>query len=191
MKKFLRHTLALLATFAFPNVAMASLIVASVGDTTPTDATAGNAPLVSGNVYGSAIVSPNFQAPVGACGGADDAGPTCDLSWTFSYTIPVGETITAASLTVALWDLDSVQAGSQVALFQVNDGDVLTSALNTAAEALSAVNNQYDVFTFSLLNFAALAGGSPTVHITFQAPGGGVLGSTNFNAGAILFSTIR
>jgi len=121
----------------------------------------------------------------------EDTGPTCDLSWTFSYTIPAGETITAASLSVGLWDLDSVKTGNQVALYQVNGGDVLTAALNTAAEALSSVNNQYDVFTFSLLNFAALSGGSPTVHITFQAPGGGVLGDTTFNAGAILFSTLN
>src|SRR5262249_9303821 len=103
--------------------------------------------------------------------------------------------ITAAAVKVGLWDLDSNQAGNQVGLYQVNGGDVLTSSLNTAAEALNggtgAVNIEYDVFTFSLSNFGALSGGSPTVHLTFQGPGGGLFGPTDTNSGAILFSTLN
>jgi hypothetical protein len=95
---------------------------------------------------------------------------------------------------VGLWDLDSNQAGNQIALYQVNGGDVLTSALNTAAEALNggtgALNAEYNVFTFSLSNLAALSGGSATIHITFQGPGGGLFGPTDTNSGAILFSTL-
>ena len=198
MKRILLYPLAALATFILPGVVLASSIVVSVGNTAPTNPFAGGAPLVSGNTYGSAVISSNFVAPffTDFCG--SDAGATpanCDKSWTFVYVIPAGETITSASLTVGLWDLDSNQAGNQIALYQVNGGDVLTSAINTAAEALNggtgSVNTQYDVFTFSLTNFGALSGGSATIHLTFQGPGGGLFGPTDANGGAILFSTLN
>jgi hypothetical protein len=198
MKKIWIYMLAPLATLALPSVALASSIVVSVGNTAPTDPFNGGAPLVSGNTYGSAVISSNFVAPffTDFCG--NDAGATpanCDKSWTFNYVIPAGETITAASLSVGLWDLDSTQAGNQASLYQVNGGDVLTGSLNTAAEALhggtGAVNIEYDVFTFSLANFGALSGGSATVHLTFAGPGGGLFGPTDFNGGAILFSTLN
>lgn len=198
MKKIWFSALALFAATAFPSVALASSIVVSVGNTAPTDPFNGGAPLVSGNTYGSAVISSNFVAPffTDFCGA--DAGATpanCDKSWTFNYVIPGGETITAASLTVGLWDFDSTQAGNQGSLYQVNGGDVLTGSLNTAAEALhggtGAVNTEYNVFTFSLANFGALSGGSATVHLTFSGPGGGLFGPTDFNGGAILFSTLN
>jgi len=198
MKKVWLVVLAAVAASAVPGVALASSIVVSVGNTAPTDPFNGGAPLVSGNTYGSAVVSSNFVAPffTDFCG--SDAGATpanCDKSWTFNYVIPAGETITAASLSVGVWDLDSAQAGDQVALYQINGGDVLTASLNTAAEALNggtgAPNIEYDVFTFSLANFGALSGGSATAHLTWQGPGGGLFGSTNLNGGAILFSTLN
>jgi hypothetical protein len=198
MKKMWLCALASVATMALPSVALASSIVVSVGNTAPTDPFNGGAPLVSGNTYGSAVISSNFVAPffTDFCG--NDAGATpanCDKSWTFNYVVPAGETITAASLSVGLWDLDSTQAGNQASLYQVNGGDVLTGSLNTAAEALhggtGAVNIEYDVFTFSLANFGALSGGSATVHLTFAGPGGGLFGPTDFNGGAILFSTLN
>jgi hypothetical protein len=198
MKKMCLYALAPLAMLALPSVALASSIVVSLGNTAPTDPFNGGAPLVSGNTYGSAVISSNFVAPffTDFCGA--DAGATpanCDKSWTFNYVIPGGESITAASLSVGLWDLDSNQAGNQIALYQVNGGDVLTGSMNTAAEALhggtGAVNIEYDVFTFSLSNFGALSGGSATAHITFQGPGGGLFGPTVFNGGAIFFSTLN
>jgi hypothetical protein len=97
----------------------------SLGNTAPTDPFNGNAPLVSGNTYGTQAISGNLAPPFASfCGsttGVDNAAgaSNCDASWTFTYTIPVGDTITAASLTVGLWDLDSMQAGNQVALFQI------------------------------------------------------------------------
>ena len=199
MKKLWLSAVALLAAVAVPSVASASSIVVSVGNTAPTNPFAGGAPLVSGNTYGSAIISSNFVAPffTDFCGSAETGGTpsNCDKSWTFNYVIPVGETITAASLRVGLWDLDSTQAGNQVGLYQVNGGDVLTGAINTAAEALNGgtggLNAQYDVFTFALANFGALSGGSATVHLTFAGPGGGLFGPTQFNSGAILFSTLN
>ena len=198
MKKVCPYLVAALAMLVLPSVGLASSIVVSVGNTAPTDPFNGGAPLVSGNTYGSAVISSNFVAPffTDFCG--NDAGATpsnCDKSWTFNYVIPAGETITSASLSVGLWDLDSTQAGNQVALYQVNGGDVLTSSINTAAEALNggtgAPNIEYDVFTFSLANFGALSGGSATVHLTFQGPGGGLFGPTTTNGGAILFSTLN
>jgi len=187
--------LALLATFAVPSLAMASSIVVSVGNTAPTNPFAGGAPLVSGNTYGSAVYTSNFVAPffTDFCG--VDAGATpanCDKSWTFNYVIPGGETITSASLSVGVWDIDSNQAGNQFALYQVNGGDVLTNALNTAAEALQSVNTQYDVFTFSLANFGALSGGSATVHLTLQGPAAaGLFGTSDTNQAYVISSTLN
>src|SRR5215470_14196925 len=179
MKKMWLYVLAPVAMLALPSVALASSIVVSVGNTAPTNPFDGGAPLVSGNTYGSAVISSNFVAPffTDFCGSETTAPlSNCDKSWTFNYVIPAGESITAASLTVGLWDLDSNQAGNQVGLYQVNGGDVLTGALNTAAEALNggtgSVNIEYDVFTLPLSNFGALIGGSPTVHLTLQGPGG-------------------
>ena len=195
MKRSWLSAVALLAAVAVPSVASASSIVVSVGNTAPTNSFMGGAPLVSGNTYGSAVISGNFVAPffTAFCGGAETGGTpsNCDQSWTFNYVIPVGETITAASLAVGVWDLDSVRTGNQVGLYQVNGGDVLTSTINTAAEALASVNTQYDVFTFALSNFGALGGGSATVHLTFSGPGGALFGDTVFNSGAILFSTLN
>src|SRR5215468_7290360 len=156
MKRMSLYTLITLATFVVPSEVLASSIVVSVGNTAPTNPFAGGAPLVSGNTYGSAVISSNFVAPffTDFCGSEGGVNPAnCDKSWTFNYVIPAGETITAASLSVGLWDLDSSQAGNQVALYQVNGGDVLTGSLNTAAEALNggtgSVNSEYDIFTFS------------------------------------------
>jgi hypothetical protein len=198
MKKIWLSVLVPLVILAIPTLAVASSIVVSLGNTAPTNPFAGGAPLVSGNVYGSAVISSNFVAPffTGFCGSEGGVSPSnCDKSWTFNYAIPFGETITAATLTVGLWDIDSNQVGNQVGLYQVNGGDVLTASLNTAAEALNggtgSVNAEYDVFSFALSNFAALSGGSSTVHLTFQGPGGGILGPVDTNAGAILFSTLN
>jgi len=196
MKKLWVCTLASLATFLLPSAGLASSIVISVGNTAPTDPFNGGAPLVSGNTYGSAVLTSNFVAPffTGTCG-TNDTTANCDQSWTFNYVVPAGETITAASLTLGIWDIDSSQAGNQVALYQVNGGDVLTGSLNTAAEALhggtGSVNIEYDVFTFSLASFGALSGGSATVHLTLAGPGGGILGPAPFNAADVVFSMLN
>src|SRR5690349_17416121 len=78
----------------------ADSIVISLGNTAPTNPFDGGAPLVSGNVYGSAVYTSNFVAPffTDYCGNevAPTGGVNCDKSWTFNYTIPAGQTITAA-----------------------------------------------------------------------------------------------
>ncbi len=195
MKKVWLYALTVFATFSVPNLASASSIVVSLGNTNPVDLS--NAPLVSGTAYGSGVISPNFVAPFSSfCGSEGGATPSdCDTSWTFTYTVPLGETITNATLSLGIWDIDSSQAGNQIGLFQVNGGDNLTTTFNTAAEALNggtgSVNAEYDVFTFALSNFGALSGGSATVHLTLIGPGGGILGPLPNNAGAILFSTLN
>jgi hypothetical protein len=198
MKKFLFFALAPLSVFALPSVALASSIVVSVGNTAPTNPFDGGAPLVSGNTYGSAVYTSNFVAPffTDFCGSESDPFANCDKSWTFNYVIPAGETIAAASLTLALADIDSASSGNQVALYQINGGDVLTSALNTAAEAVhggtGSVNAEYDVFTLSLANFGALSGGSATVHLTLQGPAAaGLFGTSATNGAYIISSTLN
>ena len=204
MKKIPLYLLAALTVFILPSVVLADSLVVSLGNTAPVNPSEsqGGLPFVSGNAQiGSDAVLSNLVAPFasfcGSVNGGDGGAPSnCDASWTFNYVIPAGQTITSASLTVALWDLDSIQAGNQVALYQINGGDNLTSLINTAAEALhggtGAGNNEYDVFTFSLSNFAALSGGSATVHLTFAGPGGTVFNDpTTNNAGAIIFSTLN
>src|SRR5947208_11853928 len=63
MKKTSLSVLALLVILAVPSAALASSIVVSLGNTAPTNPFAGGAALVSGNVYGSAVISSNFVAP--------------------------------------------------------------------------------------------------------------------------------
>src|SRR5262245_65732436 len=107
MKKMWLYAVApVVAMLALPSVALASSIVVSVGNTAPTNPFDGGAPLVSGNTYGSAVYTSNFVAPffTDFCGVEDINPPVanCDKSWTFNYVIPAGESITAASLTLAL-----------------------------------------------------------------------------------------
>ena len=88
MKKMRLYLLAALAMFILPSVALADSIVVSVGNTAPTNPFAGGAPLVSGNTYGSAVISSNFVAPffTDFCGADAGATPSnCDKSWTFNY----------------------------------------------------------------------------------------------------------
>jgi hypothetical protein len=197
MKKMWLYALAPLAMLALPSVASASSIVVSVGNTAPTNPFDGGAPLVSGNTYGSAVYTSNFVAPffTDFCGSESDPFSNCDKSWTFNYVIPAGETITAASLTLGIADIESASTGTQVALYQINGGDVLTGSLNTAAEALNvtgSVNAEYDVFTFSLSNFAALSGGSATAHLTLQGPAAaGLFGTSSTNGAFVIFSTLN
>jgi len=135
-------------------------------------------------------------APFNAICGSDTANPpgNCVTSWTFTYSLASGDVVTAASLTLGIWDLDSKATGSQVALYQVVGGDVLTTTFNTAAEALhtnvGSASGEYDEFTFALSNFSALNGGSATIQLGLQN-GLGVLGNTAFNGAGLLFSTLN
>ena len=98
--------------------------------------------------------------------------------------------MTAASLTLGIWDIDSAAAGDQVASYQIVGGDNLTSTFNTTANTLASVNSEYDVFTFALSNFLALDGGSATVQLALKGPGLGVLGTSTFNGALLVFSEL-
>jgi hypothetical protein len=189
MKKAFLVVALLSVALALPATARATSIAVSIGNTS------------SGFVGGQTVTSAAMLAAQsgkpapfnGPCG--SDAGANCTTSWTFNYIVPGGEIVTSASLVVGLSDIDSAAANNQVALYQIVGGDVLTAALNAAAESLNggtgAVQNEYDVFTFALSSFTALNSGSVTVQLALQAPGLGVIGPTNFNGASLLFSTLN
>jgi hypothetical protein len=129
-------------------------------------------------------------APFNAFIGSDIVGPNFSASWTFSYGAIV-DTITAATLEIGLYDGDSVATGNQVASYLIGGVDV-TSLLNTAMENNQGVTGQENYYTITLPGtvFGALAGGSPTVSLTLQGPGSGVLGNTTSNGAGLDFSTI-
>jgi hypothetical protein len=84
MKNMRVCVLAPLVTFALPSVAMADSIVVSVGNTAPTNPFAGGAPLVSGNTYGSAVISSGFSCPATAFAAPAVQG----LGLDYPFTVP-------------------------------------------------------------------------------------------------------
>jgi hypothetical protein len=128
--------------------------------------------------------------PFNAFIGADPSGPNFSATWTFNYGA-IADTISGATLEIGLLDGDSAAPGNQVASYSIGGID-LTSLLNTIMEASPGANSVEVYYTITLPSstFSVLAGGSPTVSLTLQGPGLGVLGSTTFNGAALDFSTI-
>jgi PEP-CTERM motif len=135
-------------------------------------------------------------APFNAFCGSDITS-NCSTSWTFNYTVPVGDTITGATLTLGILDIDSAAAGSQIASFSLNGGDSLTTFLSAAAEGLNggagAPNSQYDVLTITIpaAFLVDLSGGTATFALALQGPGLGILGPTTFNGAGLDFSDLN
>jgi hypothetical protein len=129
-------------------------------------------------------------SPFNAVIGSDVVGPNFSANWTFNYG-PIADTITSATLEIGLLDGDSGAPGNQVASYEIGGVD-LTALLNTVMEGDPGLNSVEYYDTISLPNsaFSLLASGSPTVSLTLQGPGLGVLGTTTFNAAALDFSTI-
>jgi hypothetical protein len=134
-------------------------------------------------------------APFNAfCG--SDITMNCSTSWAFTYTVPAGDTVTAATFTLGIWDIDSAAAGNQIGSFTLDGTDVLTGQLNSASEGLNggtgAPNSQYDVLTISIpgTDFTALGSGTATFALTLSGPGLGVLGPTPDNGAGLVFSTL-
>lgn len=99
-----------------------------------------------------------------------DFGTPFSESWTFTYgTVP---DITAASITLGIFDHDSQAPGSQISSFTV-DGNNLTSILETAFESFGGSQNEYNVYAVTLpkLVFSDLEDGAATFSLTLQAPG--------------------
>ena len=129
-------------------------------------------------------------APFNAFNGADPSGPNFSASWTFSYGAIVG-TVSSATLQIGLLDGDSAASGNQVASYTIGGIDI-TALLNTVMEATPGANSKENYYQITLpaSTFSLLALGGPTVSLTLQGPGLGVLGETNFNGAALDFSTI-
>jgi hypothetical protein len=165
-------------------------VVVSLGNTSSS--------LVNGAVETTAAVNAaqsGQPAPfTGNCG--NDAAANCMASWTLpSYSL-AGQTVTGATLTLGIWDIDSGAPGLQVASYEVSGIDDLTTLLNNAAEGLNggagAVNSEYDVFSVVIPDFALFDGTtSAAISLALQGPGLGV-GPTNptFNGAKLVFSTL-
>lgn len=114
-------------------------------------------------------------APFDQAYGSDVLGTNFTVPWTHSYTPqpPLGETITAASISIGIVDHDSAAAGNQVALF-VLDGLDLTADLNVLFNAPGeGADGQYDVYTLNLPAslFTALGDGSASASLALAGPG--------------------
>lgn len=158
--------------------------------------------LVDGNVQSTASVNTaqlGQPAPfTGNCG--SDATANCSASWSFSYTIPSGQIITAATLLLGIWDIDSGASLNQVASYTLTGGDNLTALLNAAANAPNAgagsKNSEYDILSVSIpsTSFGTLATGTAQFSLALQGPGLGVLSPTTnpaFNGAKLVFSTLN
>jgi hypothetical protein len=147
----------------------------------------GQVPVGAGNFNTANAGQP---APFNAIIGSDVVGPNFSASWAFNYGSIAG-TITDAILQIGLYDGDSAASGNQVQSYTLGGVD-LTSLLNDAMEANPGATNQENYYSITLpvSTFSVLAGGSPTVSLTLQGPGLGVLGQTTFNGAGLDFSTI-
>jgi hypothetical protein len=184
----------LTALLAASSLVQGAVISTSLGNTASA--------LVDGAVQTTAAVNTaqtGQPAPfTGNCGA--DASANCSANWTFSYTVPSGQTITAATLLLGIWDIDSGAPGNQVASYTLTGGDNLTSMLNTVAEALNSgagsKNSEYDVLSVTIpsTSFVQLASGTANIALALQGPGLGVLSPTTnpaFNGAKLVFSTLN
>lgn len=134
----------------------------------------------------------------GNCG--SDASLNCSANWTFTYSIPSGDTIVAANLILGIWDIDSGAPNNQVASYTLTGGDDLTSLLNTVAEALNggagSNDREYDVLSVMIpsSSFTHLAGGTAQISLALQGQGLGAnpaSPNTTFNGAKLVFSTLE
>ncbi len=123
--------------------------------------------------------------------GSDPSGPNFSESWTFAYTLPLGSTITGASVTIGSYDFDTAGVGNQVASFLLDTTFDLTADANTVFEASPIGSGGYKVYTIAIPSAAlsTLVDGSATFALTLQN-GLGVLGATPFNGGGMDFSSL-
>jgi len=165
-------------------------IVVSLGNTSSTLVNGAVASTVAVNAAQSGQTAPF----TGNCG--SDAAANCIQSWTLpSYSL-AGQTVTGATLTLGIWDIDSGAPGLQVASYGISGVDDLTTLLNNEAEGLhggtGAVNSEYDVFSVGIPDFVLFDGtSSAAISLALQGPGLGV-STTNptFNGAKLVFSTL-
>lgn len=183
------HFVARMAALAFAFSALVRAdIVVSLGDTAP--GFANGAHPTSATVLAALTGSAPFNAFCGS-----DGSLNCSANWTFNFSIPTGQTVNAATLTLGIFDIDSAAAGNQVASYMLGTTD-LTATFNVVSESLNggggATNSEYDVLTLAIPSaaFATLQGGSATVSLALQGPGLGVIGATPDNGAGLVFSTL-
>jgi hypothetical protein len=125
-----------------------------------------------------------------ACG--TDAFSNCSAAWTFSYTVPSGDNVTSAILSLGIFDNDSAAMGSQVASFTLNGTTVLTSLLDASSEAANSANSFYNVLTITVpgSDITALDGGTATFALSLQGPGLGALTTSTFNGAGLVYSEL-
>ena len=185
---------AVLAILASSSLVHASVISTSLGNTSPSFAD-GSHPTTTAVLAAQTSSSAPFHAICGSDTGSNGS-TNCSASWTFSYSIPLGQTIDGATLTLGIWDIDSAATGLQVASYKLSGGDDLTALLNAVSEGLNggsgALNSEYDVLAITIpsTSFGVLSGGAATISLALQGPGLGVLSTTPSNGAGLVFSTL-
>jgi hypothetical protein len=103
----------LTALIAASSLVQGAVISTPIGNTSPSFAD-GSHPATA-----TVLAALTGPAPFNAICGSDtgtNGSTNCSANWTFNYTIPSGDTILAASLTLGIWDIDSKATGNQVLL---------------------------------------------------------------------------
>jgi len=189
MRKFQLFGLAVLGgLLCAVRPALADDITTSIGTQNFTDFTKVNVSTFNTAVGGQPAPFNTF------CG--SDISSNCSATWTFNYTIPAGDTITGATLTLGILDIDSAATGNQIASFTLDGTDDLTALLNAVSEGinggLGSPNSYYDVLTITIpgADFTDLGSGAATFALTLAGPGLGTLGNTTYNGAGLDFSTL-
>lgn len=130
---------------------------------------------------------PPFNGLIG-----NDASSDMNTGFTFNYGV-VSDPVSQVILTISLWDSDSGQGFSQLALFRLNGTIDLTEVLNSRMEAEPGLDNQIRIHNFNLPSsaFASIASGTATFELVLKGPGFGPNGaSTPSNGGGLDFARI-
>src|SRR5580658_9785571 len=138
-----------------------------------------NGSLVTSAAYAAAVSGKS--APFNGFCGSISKGDCTDVSWTFDYTVPAGNTITGAELTLGILDIESSYGtGTPVGSFTLDGTDDLTSILNSAAVATDSVSTEYNILQIGIpgTDLTDLSNGVATFELTLSGPGRGVLGLT-------------
>ena len=144
----------------------------------PTIFTAGAT--VAAGTFNMAVASQD--APFnGIIGSNTGTNTNFSADWTFLYTLPTGDIVTGATLTIGI--LDSPWEGKignttpantdQVASFTLNSTFDLTSILNTEINTVGTGKNTYEIdqITIPGADLSALGSGSAKFSLTLQGPG--------------------
>jgi hypothetical protein len=160
--------------------------------------------IAAGTVLGTSTFNTDVSgqtAPFGGTIGSNVFGPDFSASWTFVYSLPAGETVTGATLTIGIWDSpwkgptakDPTLANTnQVKSFTLDSTLDLTSILNAEINTVGTAKNTYEIdeITIPAADLSALASGTATFSLALQGPGNGALASTKYLGAGLGFSTL-